>query len=176
MGVPVISIRLINGGRIGGTEIVQNPQDAVKVIAEELADQVREIVYVMNIDARGHVLSVYQAGLGTTDYAVVTGKDIFQAAILSNASSIILIHNHPGQDPTPSQADFLLTTSIRNLGFQLGIELADHIIVAGGNAENIVSFRENNFFERINKNGKNKNTYERNRCANVNCNVHGNTV
>lgn len=156
MGVPVINIRLVDGGRIGGEQIVRNPDDAIKVVAEDLADQVREVVYVINIDARGHVLSVYQAGLGTTDHALVTGKDVFQSAILSNASSIIIIHNHPGQDPTPSYADILLTKSMRELGLQLGIDIADHIIVAGGNSENIVSFRENGFFERRKKYGKTK--------------------
>lgn len=156
MGVPVINIRLVDGGRIGGEQIVRNPDDAIKVVAEDLADQVREVVYVINIDARGHVLSVYQAGLGTTDHALVTGKDVFQSAILSNASSIIIIHNHPGQDPTPSYADILLTKSMRELGLQLGIDIADHIIVAGGNSENIVSFRENGFFERRKKYDKTK--------------------
>lgn len=164
MGVPVINIRLIDGGRIGGSEIVRDPQDAIKVIALELADQVRELVYVMNLDSGGHVLAVYQAGLGTTNYAVVTGKEIFQSAILSNASSIIIIHNHPGQDPTPSRADIMLTSIMRNLGLHLGIDIADHIIVAGGNPDNIVSFRENNFFaskESFRK--KRSNRYRRNR-------------
>lgn len=176
MGVPVINIRLVDGGRIGGRQIVCDPYDAIKVVAEELSDQVREVVYVMNIDARGHVLSVYQAGLGTTDYALVTGKEVFQSAILSNASSIILIHNHPGQDPTPSYADVLLTKSMREIGAQLGIEVADHIIVAGGNSKNIVSFRENNFFERRNKNGKNKNISKGNNATSFNCNINGNSI
>lgn len=162
LGVPVINIKVVNGGRIGGNEIVSNPHEAVNVVANELVDYVREVVYVMNIDAKGHVLSIYQAGLGTTDHAMVTGKDIFQAAILSNASSIILIHNHPGQDPTPSQADILLTLSMKNIGMLLGIDLADHIIVAGGNSENIFSFRENNLFKRRKKHGQNKNIHKRN--------------
>lgn len=159
MGVPVINIKLVDGGRIGGSEIVRNPQEAISVIALELADQVREIVYVINLDSGGHVLAVYQAGLGTTNYAMVTGKEIFQSAILTNASSVIIIHNHPGQDPAPSRADVMLTTIMRNLGMHLGIEIADHIIVAGGDPDNIVSFRENNFF--VNKKDDSKKTSRR---------------
>ena len=145
-GVPVVNIKLVNGGRIGGNIMVRDTNEAVKVLAQELADQVREVVYVINVDAGGHVLSVYQAGLGTTNYALVTGKEIFQAAILSNASYVILLHNHPGQDPAPSRADIMLTKIMKNIGLHLGIELADHIIVAGGNPDRIVSFRENNFY------------------------------
>ena len=146
MGVPVVNIKLIDAGRIGGSEIVQNPTDVIKVLASELTDEVREVVYVMNLDAGGHVLSVYRAGLGSTNYAMVTGKEIFQSALLANASSVIIVHNHPGKNPLPSQADVLLTSAMRNLGVHMGIEVADHIIVAGGNPDNVVSFRENNFF------------------------------
>lgn len=162
MGVPVVNIKLVNGGRIGGSEIVTEPRDVIKVLAMELADQVREIVYVMNLDAGGHVLSVYQAGLGTTNYALVTGKEIFQAALLSNAASIIIIHNHPGQNPLPSRADILLTEAMRSLGMHLGIEVIDHIIVAGGDAENLVSFRENNFF--LSKRKKKKRHCSKGKC------------
>ncbi len=137
--------------------MVRTPEEAIRVIANDLIDQVREMIYVINIDAGGHVLSVYQAGMGSTDFALVTGKDIFQAAILSNAAAIILIHNHPGQDPTPSQADIKLTATMRDMGVYLGIDVADHIIVAGGNSDNIVSFRENYFFERKKNSEKNKN-------------------
>ena len=146
LGVPVVNIRLTNAGRIGGEVIVSNPDEVINVLAYELMDQVREVIYVINIDTGGHVLCVYQAGLGTTNYALVTGKEIFQAALLCNASSIILIHNHPGQDPTPSQSDIKLTMIMKNMGDFLGVELADHIIVAGGNPDRVVSFRENNFF------------------------------
>ncbi len=154
LGVPVVNIRLVDGGRIGGSEIVTEPRDVIRVLAADLIDHVREVVYVMNLDAGGHVLSVYQAGLGTTNYALVTGKEIFQAALLSNASSIIIIHNHPGQNPLPSRADILLTETMRNLGVHLGIEVIDHIIVAGGDPDNIVSFRENNFFVKKRKRRK----------------------
>jgi len=143
IGIPVVNVKLVNGGRIGGSEVVEEPSDAVMLIANELVDQAREVMYVININARGRVLSAHQAGLGTTNYATVTGKDIFQAALLSNASSIILIHNHPGQDPMPSEADYYMTKVVSELGQHLGITVEDHIIVAGGNAENIMSFRDN---------------------------------
>ena len=78
------------------------PMQVVKLIGREISDLAREAVYVINLDIRGRVLSIHLAGLSMTTGTYISGKEIFLPALLANAASIITVHNHPGQDPTPS--------------------------------------------------------------------------
>ena len=70
----------------------------------------------------------------------ISGKEIFLPALLANAASIIIVHNHPGQDPTPSQTDKEFTLMMSDIGEMLGIRVDDHIIISGGDSDNYYSF------------------------------------
>ena len=139
-GVPIVNVRLVNEGRIGGEEKVVMPMQAVKLIGHEISDLARKAVYVINLDIRGRVLSIHLAGLGMTTGTYISGKEIFLPALLANAASIIIVHNHPGQDPTPSQTDKELTLMMSDIGEMLGIRVDDHIIISGGDSDNYYSF------------------------------------
>ena len=69
--------------------------------------------------------------MGTINASLVTGREVFKSAILSNASYVILLHNHPSGDPQPSSHDFLVTSKLCAGGNILGIDVLDHIIVGG---------------------------------------------
>jgi len=70
----------------------------------------------------------------------ISGKEIFLPALLVNAASIIIVHNHPGQDPTPSQTDKEFTLMMSDIGEMLGIRVDDHIIISGCDSDNYYSF------------------------------------
>ena len=81
--------------------------------------------------------------VGTVNATLVSPRELFLEALKKNAVSIILLHNHPSGDPTPSQEDILLTQRVRKAGDLIGIELLDHIII-GDNR--YISLREKGFF------------------------------
>ena len=83
--------------------------------------------------------------MGTINASLVTGREVFKSAILSNASYVILLHNHPSGDPTPSKDDIILTKRIIETGNLIGIPLVDHIII-GDNR--YVSFRESGYMDK----------------------------
>ena len=79
--------------------------------------------------------------MGTVNSSLIHPREVFKIAILSNASKIMLAHNHPSGNPSPSHEDELMTKRIKDCGNMMGIELLDHIIV-GDNT--YYSFKENN--------------------------------
>jgi len=76
---------------------------------------------------------VYVVSIGTLNSSLVHPREVFKPAILSNSASIILSHNHPSGDPTPSSEDISITTRIKEVGKLVGIELLDHIIISTTN-------------------------------------------
>jgi DNA repair protein RadC len=85
------------------------------------------------------VIAYHEVSRGTLDATLVHPREVFKAALLSNAASIILTHNHPSGDPTPSPDDHQLTRRLVDAGRLIGVEVLDHIIVGDGR---YFSFRE----------------------------------
>ena len=86
------------------------------------------------IDAKGEPVSMELVSIGTSDSALIGIKEVFKAAILQNASKIILFHVHPSGSIKPSKEDILVTKRVKEAGTLLGIRLADHIIIGEGNS------------------------------------------
>jgi DNA repair protein RadC len=97
------------------------------------------------LDVKQNVIGLNTASIGILDSALAHPREIFKAAILANAASIILAHNHPSGDPTPSPEDRRLTERLKSCGELLHIEVIDHIIV-GGEKGRFVSLKENGLF------------------------------
>ena len=95
----------------------------------EVRSPTREILTVCCVDAKGSVLAVESAFMGTSSGAYVGMKELFMSAILCNAEALICFHNHPSGDPHPSVADNLMTQRIEKAGAILDINLRDHIII-----------------------------------------------
>ena len=98
-----------------------------------------EQVRILFLDRKNVLIADEEQGKGTVDHVPIYPREVVKRALELNASALILVHNHPSGDPTPSEADIAMTAQIRDAGKALSIEIHDHIIV-GRSGE--VSFRE----------------------------------
>lgn len=137
----VISLRMVRESTYPyKTDKIRCPEDAYKLVTEYLSDVDREYCLLICLSIRNTITALEVVSIGTLDAALVTPREVFKSAILSNSASIILAHAHPSGDTTPSKEDVELTERVKNAGDILGIELLDHIIVADGRH---FSLREN---------------------------------
>ena len=111
---------------------INNSQAVVDFIERYASDLASECILVFNLDTRGGLINFSRVSMGTLGMAPISGREMFKTAILSNAASIIMAHNHPSGDPTPSQQDVETTRKIVQCGRILDIPLLDHIIVGSG--------------------------------------------
>lgn len=97
-----------------------------------LEDQDREHLYGVFLDAKHHVIGMHLIAIGSMTEATVHPREVFKCAILLNAAALIITHNHPSGDPTPSAEDRQLTTQLAKAGELLGITLLDHVVIGHG--------------------------------------------
>ncbi len=135
-----VSIRLVKDSPLYSDTPVNTPEDAVNLIRNEIQQYDREVICVLNLSTRGQVINMNVASIGTLNTALAQPREIFKSALLSNAASIIMFHNHPSGDPTPSPEDMDITARIYQSGALLGVNLLDHIIVGSG--DEYFSFKE----------------------------------
>ena len=152
----VVSIRLVKDAPILSEDPVTSPQDAVRLLGSRMCDMDREVVCVINLRADGRPINCNLASMGAVDWAVVHPREIFKSSILSNAASILMLHNHPSGNLMPSKLDNELTERIIQAGDILGIPVKDHIIVGRDNsrcysfqAEGIIDVLKGNAVTRI---------------------------
>lgn len=104
---------------------------------------VRERMYIYYLDNQNYVTGRYEVAVGALTQCIVEPRNVFQAAILANASRLIMVHNHPSGDVLPSPADRATTQRIKEAGEILGITLLDHLIITH-EAEKWYSFADHN--------------------------------
>ena len=120
---------------------IKNTDDIAKILIEELKYEKREIVKLVLLNTKNIILKIMDISFGGTSSAFVEPKDILLEAIKVGAPKIIIAHNHPSGDPTPSLADFEITNRIEKAGQIMGIELLDHIVIGDCNYISIFSKR-----------------------------------
>lgn len=141
--INVISLKIVKEGSIlYDVRRLSTPSEAAGLGKRFLEDLDREQVIVCCLDNKNQPVSINVVSVGTLNSSLVHPREVFKTAILSNAASIILFHNHPSGDPEPSQEDINITTRIKDAGLILGIELLDHIII--GSEELFCSLKERN--------------------------------
>jgi DNA repair protein RadC len=118
---------------------INRPQDAAFMVMEEMRHLDREHFCALLLNTKNKVLAKKTISIGTLNASVVHPRELFKTAIKKSASSIILIHNHPSGDPTPSREDREVTQRLKDAGAIVGIEVLDHIIIGDNN---FVSFKE----------------------------------
>lgn len=121
------------------TQIVSS-ESAKQVGIREIGDEAQEVLLVVALNSNNEINAIHRAFKGTLDQSVAHPREIFRTAILNNARRIMIFHNHPSANLTPSPADLHITEILVKAGEILGIELLDHIIVSG---ENAYSLKEN---------------------------------
>jgi DNA repair protein RadC len=114
-----------------GTVVYQHLSSVEQVIEHFafLRSQTVETLYVAFLDTRNRIIGEQEVARGTLNQITVHPRDIFQAAILANCTSILLAHNHPSGDCTPSKEDRALTQQVAQAGELLGIQVLDHVII-----------------------------------------------
>lgn len=122
---------------------INNPMDAAAILIPEMGALKQEQVHVMLLDTRTRVIAVEMIYQGSLNTAVTRIAEIFRPAIVKSAAAIILAHNHPSQDSSPSPQDIEVTRSVAAVGDQLSITLLDHLIVTAGN---FTSIKERGYF------------------------------
>ncbi|GAP05713.1 MAG TPA: JAB domain-containing protein [Anaerolinea thermolimosa] len=108
---------------------IHNPKDAAELVCYEMGALEQEHLRVILLDTRNRVLSIERLYIGSLNASTVRVGELFRAAILRNAASIIVVHNHPSGDPTPSPEDIALTRSMVQSGKLLDIEVLDHLVI-----------------------------------------------
>ncbi len=123
---------------------IKSPQDVANLLINELKYEKREIVKVLMLNTKNVILKIQDVALGGTSFAIFEAKDILKEAIKIGAPKIILVHNHPSGDPTPSNEDIELTQKLRQIAKMLEIELLDHIVIGDGKYKSICTILNNN--------------------------------
>ena len=135
-------VRLVRDGRISIMEapvIIRTPSDALPVLEAELSELAYERFIALALNTKNHVNAVLPVSSGSLNASIVHPRELFQRAILSNCASLIIAHNHPSGDPTPSSEDIQLTRRLVEAATILDIPILDHVILGYGKW---MSFRE----------------------------------
>lgn len=132
-------------GRYEVQRKITKPSDCYEVAEKviEIIDAAEESMWLITLDTKGNITGVFEVSRGTLNSSLVHPREIYKRAIMHNAYSIIIMHNHPSGDPTPSQEDLNITTKIAEAGKILNIELLDHVIIG---ESNYTSMKEKNLF------------------------------
>ena len=131
-GVLVAGFELARRGLqkgLGVLPAISNPADAIPMVAE-IKDERKEHFICLYLNARNQIIHKETVSIGSLSASIVHPREVFLAAITHSAASIILAHNHPSGDVSPSQDDIDLTHRLVRAGDIMGIEILDHIIVA----------------------------------------------
>ena len=111
---------------------VHSPGDAANLVLYEMGALEQEELRIVLLDTRNRVLRIVPVYRGSINSSQVRVGELFTPAVRSNAASIIVIHNHPSGDPTPSPEDVSITRSIVQAGKLLDIDVLDHLIIGRG--------------------------------------------
>lgn len=116
---------------------IKNSKDVASLLMPEMRYEKREIAKVLLLNCKNLVLKIVDISLGGANFACLEPKDILAEALKLQAPKIILVHNHPSGDTTPSKSDFNITDRIYEAAELMGIQMLDHIIIGDGTYESI---------------------------------------
>ena len=111
---------------------ILSPSNAAEFLMEDLRYLKQEMVVVILLDVKNEIIKTVTVAIGGLSQSGVEAREIFKEPIKNSASSIILAHNHPSGDPSPSDSDIVFTKRIYDAGKIFGIEVLDHIIIGNG--------------------------------------------
>ncbi len=121
---------------------ITSPEVALKSL-DHIRHADREHFVCLHLNSRNQINAVETVSVGTLNASLVHPREVFKAAILNNAASVIIAHNHPSNDVTPSREDIELTRRMVQAGEIIGIEILDHMIVS---PDSFISMKQANLF------------------------------
>jgi len=113
-----------------GTSL-NTPRLVADVVIPMLASEAVEVAVVLCFSTKHRLLCAHELSRGSLDCTIIHPREVFKAAILANSAGIVVAHNHPSGDPAPSADDLRLTARLVQAGDVVGIDVLDHVIVAG---------------------------------------------
>lgn len=129
-------------GRYDCNKTINQPKDAYNLIESvyKLSSYAEECLVLMTLNTKNQVTGLFVVSLGTINASLIHPREIFKRALLNNANSIIMVHNHPSGDLTPSQEDIGVTKRLKECGELLGVSLLDHIIVSSEGYKSLIEY------------------------------------
>lgn len=139
--VDIVSIRMIKEASVlySGRRITK-AEEAVGLLRDFIGDADRELFVALYLNNRKEPNAIHIVSIGTINASLVHPREVFKAALLSNASTVLLAHNHPSGGVSPSEEDRKLTKRLVEAGLLIGMEIIDHIIL--GEEGRYYSFKE----------------------------------
>jgi len=132
--------KLINGGY---KQRITSAEDVFNRFKDRLGQEKQEHFIVLYLDSKHHILKEETISIGTLDASLVHPREVFKRAIQESAYGIILVHNHPSGDPSPSEQDIEVTKALKEAANILYLKLIDHVIIGSDRYHN---FEEKNYF------------------------------
>jgi len=120
---------------------IKDPQSVVKAIRASIKDKAKEHFKLILLNARNKIIGISTVSIGSLNASIVHPREVFKDAIMHNAYSVVLAHNHPSGDTEPSEDDLMITKKLVESGKILGVEVTDHLIVT---KNGYFSFKEKN--------------------------------
>ena len=111
---------------------ITSPRDSAAALVALLQDEPTEVFAILCLTTKYRVIAYHEVSRGTLDSTLVHPREVFKAALLANAAAIVVCHNHPSGDPTPTADDVEVTRRLAAAGQVVGIEMLDHIVVGDG--------------------------------------------
>ncbi|MGP6151627.1 RadC family protein [Priestia flexa] len=138
--VNIVSLKLVKENSFLYPERnVRSPEDAYKLLRQFLVEVDREYFIVICLDTKNQPTAINVCHIGSLNASIVHPREVLKPAILSNSASVIVAHNHPSNDPTPSREDIEVTKRLVEAGKIIGIDVLDHIVVC---SDEYISLKE----------------------------------
>ncbi len=129
--IDIVKVQMIKDGTIEyGKKAIGNPQDLAELGLKFMKNADREIFLLVCLNTRNYINCIHVVSIGTLNASLVSPREVLKTAILSNASEIAILHNHPSGDVDPSEDDLKITTRLVECGKLFDIKLLDHVIIS----------------------------------------------
>ncbi|WP_425448734.1 RadC family protein [Dethiothermospora halolimnae] len=111
---------------------IKSPKDIAELLKEEMRYLKKEEFRIVLLDTKNKVIDIKTISVGSLNASIVHPREVFKEAILRSSASIILVHNHPSGNPSPSHEDINITKRLVEAGDLIGIKVLDHVIIGDG--------------------------------------------
>ena len=141
--IDIVSLKMVKESSISyANRRISKPDEIAEVLRGFLVDCDRETLIVCCLNVKNEPTNISIVSIGSLNTSIVHPREVFKTAVMSNAASIIIAHNHPSGDPTPSKEDINITERLKESGNIIGIKLLDHLIIG---TDNFISLKERGY-------------------------------
>jgi DNA repair protein RadC len=112
--------------------VIRTPNEVYSLVSPELRDEAKEHFKALLLDTKNQVIRIRTISIGSLNASLIHPRELYREAISAASASVIVVHNHPSGDPTPSREDVEVTKRLIEAGKVIGIELLDHVVVGDG--------------------------------------------